>query len=111
MPRLHPTHWVYILANHPHGVLYIGVTNSLMRQIWQHKSGTTAGFSQRYGSKSLVYFEEFGDVRNAIRREKELKGWLRRRKIELIQLRNPLWTDLSAGWYCRAPLDSSLRSE
>ncbi|MSU66926.1 MAG: GIY-YIG nuclease family protein [Opitutus sp.] len=103
-------YWVYILASKPHGTLYIGVTNSLERRVWQHKSKTIAGFTKQYGVGRLVYFEEFRDVSNAIAREKQLKGWLRVRKIELIQRENPLWKDLAENWY-HPQLDSSLRSE
>ena len=88
-------YWVYLITNRPHGTLYIGVTNSLAKRIWQHRTGAFEGFSKRYGLKQLVYFEEFHDVNNAIAREKELKGWLRTRKIELIEKQNPLWRDLS----------------
>jgi putative endonuclease len=100
-----------MITNHPHGTLYIGVTNSLERRIWQHKTGFLEGFSKRYGLKHLVYFEEFRYVGNALARESELKGWLRRKKIELIEKENPLWRDLAADWYDSVALDSSLRSE
>jgi len=102
--------WVYILASKPHGTLYIGVTNSLERRVWQHKTKSMEGFSKRYGVTRLVSFEEFRDVSNAISREKELKGWLRAKKIALIENTNPLWQDLAEGWY-HLQLDSSLRSE
>ena len=111
MPPLHKSYWVYILTNHPHGTLYIGVTNSLDRRVWQHRIGVREGFTRRYGLKQLVYFEEFRDVRNALARETELKGWLRQRKIELIEKDNPLWADLAADWHGGVALDSSLRSE
>ncbi len=110
------SYWVYILSNKPHGTLYIGVTNSLERRTWQHKTGAKDGFAKRYGLHRLVYFEEFRDVTNAIRRETELKGWRRDRKIALIQQENPLWKDLAEGWHdvsvdANTALDSSLRSE
>ena len=89
------TYFVYILTNHPHGTLYIGVTNSIRRRIWQHRNGTNAGFAHRYGLQRLVHLERFEDVQNAIRREKEIKGWLRRRKVELIERENPRWADLA----------------
>lgn len=95
----HCTYWVYVLASKPHGTLYIGVTNSLERRVWQHKTKSVAGFTARYGVDQLVYFEEFRDVSNAIAREKQLKGWLRDKKIALIQKDNPLWKDLAADWY------------
>jgi putative endonuclease len=100
-----------MITNHPHGTLYIGVTNSLERRIRQHKTGIQEGFSNRYGLKHLVYFEEFHLPANAIAREAELKGWLRKRKIELIEKTNPLWKDLAADWHGSVALDSSLRSE
>jgi putative endonuclease len=87
------------------------VTNSLERRIWQHRTGEQEGFTKRYGLKQLVYFDEFREVRNAIARETELKGWLRRRKIQLIETNNPLWKDLAADWHGGVTLDSSLRSE
>ncbi|HTQ32292.1 MAG TPA: GIY-YIG nuclease family protein [Opitutaceae bacterium] len=98
MPPAHKSYWVYILTNKPHGTLYIGVTNSIDRRVWQHKTRALDGFTKRYGLNRLVYFEEFRDVAGAIDREKELKGWLRRKKIDLIQKENPLWRDLSEGW-------------
>jgi putative endonuclease len=107
MPPSHKSYWVYILTNKPHGTLYIGMTNSLERRVWQHKTKAAEGFTKCYGLDRLVYFEDFRDVTNSIKREKELKGWLRRKKIELIQKENPLWRDLSDGWF-DAQLDSSL---
>jgi putative endonuclease len=110
MPAVHKSYWVYILTNKPHDTLYIGVTNSLERRIWQHKTKVLEGFTKRYGLNRLVYFEEFRDATNAIAREKELKGWLRRKKVDLIQKENPLWRDLSEE-LLGVPLDSSLSSE
>jgi putative endonuclease len=98
MPVTHRSYWVYILTNRVNGTLYIGVTNSLERRMWEHKNGKNDGFTKRYGLNRLVYFEEFRDVTNAIARESQLKGWLRRRKIALIEAENPGWDDLSAGW-------------
>jgi putative endonuclease len=99
MPAVHRSYWVYILTNHPHGTIYVGVTNSLERRVWQHRVGAMDGFTKRYGLRRLVYFEEFRDVNNAIAREKQLKGWRRERKIELIARENPLWRDLAEGWF------------
>jgi putative endonuclease len=99
---VHATHccyWVYILASKPHGTLYIGVTNSLERRVWQHKTGVIAGFTKQYAVHQLVWFQDFRGVDNAIARETELKGWLRVKKVALIQKENPLWKDLSEGWY------------
>jgi putative endonuclease len=106
----HRSYWVYILASQRNGTLYVGVTNSLERRVWQHKSGTIEGFTKQYGLNRLIYFEDFRDVTNAIAREKQSKGWLRRRKLALIEEMNPAWNDLAADWF-DGPLDSSLRSE
>ena len=95
----HRTYWVYIVASKPNGTLYIGVTNSLERRVWQHKKGEVAGFTKQYSVNRLVYFESFRDVENAIARETQLKGWLRRKKIALIEQENPLWKDLAGDWY------------
>jgi putative endonuclease len=107
------SYWVYILTNKPHGTLYVGVTNSLERRVAQHRDseGARVSFVHRYGLGRLVYFEDFSDVRDAIAREKQLKGWLRSKKIELIRQANPLWQDLADGWRTNPPVDSSLRSE
>ncbi len=101
MPAPHKSYWVYILTNKPHGTLYVGVTNSIDRRVWQHKTKALDGFTKRYGLNRLVYFEKFRDAAGAIDREKELKGWLRRKKIDLIQKENPLWRDLSEEWFDR----------
>jgi putative endonuclease len=107
----HQSYWVYILASKPHGTLYIGVTNSLERRVWQHKTGVGGdSFTTKYAVTRLVYFEEFCDPSNAIARETVLKGWLRAKKIALIQEANPLWKDLAEEWY-HLQVDSSLRSE
>ena len=103
------SYWIYIVTNKRNGTLYVGVTNSLRRRIWQHKAKEIDGFTRQYGLTVLVYFEEFRSPTAAITREKEIKGWLRKRKLELIEAENPNWADLSTGWY--SPLDSSLRSE
>ena len=79
------------------------------RRVWQHRTKQIDGFTKRYGLARLVYFENFRNVSNAIARETQLKGWLRRKKIELIEAENPSWEDLSADWF--EPVDSSLRSE
>ena len=93
------SYFVYIITNQPHGTLYVGITNSLNRRTWQHKTGTYEGFSKHYGLKHLVYHEDFRDVRDAIAREKQLKGYSRTKKVALIAEQNPLWHDLAAGWY------------
>jgi putative endonuclease len=91
------TYSVYIMAGES-GVIYIGVTNELERRILEHKTGAVPGFSARYKLKKVVYFELFTDVRAAIAREKQLKGWLRKRKVALIESVNPNWNDLSPDW-------------
>jgi putative endonuclease len=91
------TYHVYIMASASR-VLYIGVTNYIERRVAQHKERRVAGFSARYSTCELVYREAFGDVRAAIAREKQIKGWLRARKIALIESLNPRWKDLSADW-------------
>jgi putative endonuclease len=90
-------YYVYILAS-KHHTLYIGVTGSFTRRLWQHKNKYFGGFTAKYNVDQLVYFEPFTSVRNAIAREKELKGWRRVRKIALLELENPLWSDLCADW-------------
>jgi len=102
-------YWVYILAN-IHRTLYIGVTNDLQARVLEHKQALAPGFTARYGVDRLVYSESTSDVRAAIAREKQLKGWLRRKKIDLIESTNPRWEDLSAGWFEPEATDPSLRS-
>lgn len=96
MQRNH-SYFVYILASDS-GTIYIGVTNNLERRVYEHKEGVIEGFTKKYGCKKLVYFEETSDVEVAIRREKELKGWIRKRKEELIKTINSSWKDLSLDW-------------
>ena len=86
--------YVYILANHKSGTLYIGVTTDLIKRVHQHKEGITKGFTSRYGVKRLVHYEVFEDVLTAIEREKELKKWRRAWKIALFEKANPEWRDL-----------------
>ena len=86
--------FVYILASKS-GVLYVGVTNRLRRRIVEHRLKLVDGFSARYNVTRLVYYEKFGDIRNAIAREKQIKGWLRVKKIALIESTNPRWKDLA----------------
>ena len=84
---------VYILASHPDGTLYTGVTAKLRERVWQHRTGVAGGFTKRYGIKSLVYYELHPDMPSAIRREKNIKAWPRAWKVSLIQGANPLWSD------------------
>ena len=91
---------VYILSNRRNGVLYTGVTNDLRRRLSEHRSGLDpSSFTARYNLDRLVYFETTSDIRAAIEREKQIKGWLRRKKIALIEAVNPEWQDLASGWY------------
>jgi putative endonuclease len=85
---------VYILTNKPYGTLYIGVTGNLQHRMYQHKHELFKGFSKKYALKRLVYFERFGRAYDAISREKQLKRWHRRWKINLIEGQNPDWDDL-----------------
>jgi putative endonuclease len=86
--------FVYIISSRSKA-LYIGVTNNLERRVQEHKSGVTPGFAARYHIASLIYFEEFQDVRDAIAREKQLKAWRREKKVKLIETMNPEWRDLA----------------
>jgi putative endonuclease len=90
-------YFVYILASRSR-VLYIGVTNDLQRRVYEHQHKLIAGFTSKYNVTQLVYFESTPDVRSAIAREKEIKGWLRIKKIKLIESMNPRWRDISAEW-------------
>lgn len=87
-------YYVYILSNKSNNVLYIGITHSLIKRIYEHKNKFVKGFTSKYNVNKLVYFETVDDVIVAIEREKELKGWLRGRKIELVNSLNPKWNDL-----------------
>ena len=90
--------FVYILTNRPRGVLYTGVTNDLARRLWEHRSRQSASFTRKYNLHRLVYFEVADGPLGAIAREKELKGWVRRKKIALIESANPEWRDLGEEW-------------
>ncbi len=89
------TYAVYMLSNATR-MLYIGVTNDIERRVWEHKKKLIPGFTSRYRLDSLVYLELFGNINDAIAREKQLKGWLRSKKVALITKSNPNWTDLAA---------------
>jgi putative endonuclease len=90
-------YYVYILASRPYGTLYVGVTNDLVRRVYEHREGLADGFTKRYGVRCLVYYETFDGVELAIRREKSLKRWQRPWKIALIERDNPQWGDLWSG--------------
>jgi len=88
--------YVYMLASGLNGTLYVGVTSDLIKRVWQHREGLADGFSKQYGVKNLVWYEVHTDITEAIRREKQIKKWDRRWKVELIQKGNPRWRDLYA---------------
>jgi putative endonuclease len=87
-------YYIYIMASSPRGILYTGITNNLVRRVWEHKNEFVDSFSKKYQTKRLVYFEQFTDVEYAIKREKQLKHWNRQWKINLISKTNPKWDDL-----------------
>ncbi len=91
---------VYIMASGRNGTLYTGVTSDLSRRVFEHREGLTPGFTSRYGCKRLVWYEDHFDMRDAIAREKTIKRWPRRWKIELIETMNPDWNELyrGSGW-------------
>ena len=91
-------YYVYILTNRS-GTLYTGVTSDIEHRVRQHKTGEHEGFTKRYRIDRLVYYEETDDVNAAIAREKQIKGWTRKKRIDLINAMNPRWLDLSEGWY------------
>jgi putative endonuclease len=86
--------YVHILTNRPNGILYVGVTNDLIRRVFEHRSGFVDGFTMRHGLKRLVYFEKFDDIRDAIQREHNIKHWPRAWKVRMILAGNPAWDDL-----------------
>ena len=105
-------YFVYVMSNRTH-TLYAGVTNDLVRRVFEHKNKLFEGFTARYSLDRLVYFEQTTDVGAAIAREKQLKGWLRSKKVALIESKNPRWQDLSRSWLDQNKslrADPSLRS-
>jgi putative endonuclease len=108
-------YYVYIMTNKAR-TLYVGVTNNLERRVSQHKEKHIKGFTSRYNLNELAYYAPTNDVREAIAREKQIKGWTRAKKIALIEEINPNWDDLSDAWYSTpkqsgSEVYSSLRSE
>jgi putative endonuclease len=93
-----PSYYVYILTNKSK-TLYAGVTNDLERRIYEHQNKLVPGFTLQYNITRLVFFESTPDVRAAIAREKQIKGWTRQKKIALIESTNPRWRDLSVDWF------------
>ncbi len=88
---------VYIMSSY-RGTLYTGVTNDLERRVYEHRHKLVAGFTRKYNVSKLVHFESTENIESAIAREKQIKGWRRSKKTELIESVNPYWTDLSDGW-------------
>ncbi len=86
--------FVYILASKKNGTLYIGVTNSLVKRVYEHKNNLIEGFTKKYNVHDLVYYERYNDINSTITREKQIKKWERRWKLELIEKFNPEWNDL-----------------
>ncbi len=100
---------VYILTNAHKTVFYVGVTNDLVRRVFQHKVKMNKGFTNKYNCDRLVYFEEYDDIGEAIHREKQLKKYHRSWKLELIEGMNPGWKDLSEGWYDQREFEHFIR--
>jgi putative endonuclease len=91
-------YYVHIMTNNSR-TLYTGVTDDLVRRVYEHRNKLIEGFTRKYNITRLVYYEITSDVRAAIQREKQIKGWLRKKKIALIEAANPEWKDLSERWY------------
>jgi len=91
-------YYVYIM-NSASGTLYTGMTNDLERRVYEHKNKLNEGFTKKYNVNRLAHFEVYYDVRDAIAREKQIKGWRRSKKLDLIKTRNPTWRDMSEEWY------------
>ena len=89
--------YVYIMASEMH-TLYTGMTNDLERRVYEHKHKLVPGFTSKYNITRLVYYEEYPTAKDAIYREKQIKGWLRAKKTALVESMNPTWKDLSEGW-------------
>src|SRR3546814_1134661 len=88
------TYFVYMMTSRRNGTLYVGVTNDLLRRTWEHREGLGDGFTARYGIHMLVWYEVHGAIEAAIQREKNIKHWPRRWKLDLIEKTNPAWNDL-----------------
>ena len=96
--RMSTQYYVYIMTNRS-GTLYIGVSNDLVRRVHEHKTKCIEGFTAKYNLTQLVYYEAGSDIREALAREKQLKGWRRSKKLALINSSNPKWNDLSDAWF------------
>ena len=88
------SYYIYIMASRRNGTLYIGITNDIVRRVYEHKNNFISGFTSKYSIHNLVYYEQFDNIESAIQREKQLKKWNRKWKIELIERVNPNWKDL-----------------
>jgi putative endonuclease len=88
------SYWVYILASRPRGTLYVGMTNDLVRRIYEHREGLAVGFTKEHRVKTLVYYEQHATAIGAIQREKNIKHWSRKWKMDLVLSQNPDWRDL-----------------
>ncbi len=103
-------YYVYILTNRS-GTLYVGVTNDLLRRLYEHKHKLIPGFTKCYNIDRLVYYEHTPDVRAAIAREKQIKRWRREKKVVLIESKNRDWHDLAAGWFSEYPEADNARRD
>ena len=97
--NMNTQYYVYILTNQSNKVLYTGVTSDLKKRVYEHKYKLVKGFTSKYNIHKLVYYDICEDIENAIQREKQIKGWLRKRKNALIESTNPEWKDLSLEIY------------
>jgi len=95
-------YYVYIMSSH-RGVVYLGVTSDLIRRVYTYREGRENGFTKKYNVTKLVYYETTSDVHSALAREKQIKGWVRKKKLELIESMNPSWVDLASSWVDSTP--------
>ena len=102
------SYYVYFVTNDFNKVLYTGFTNNLERRVYEHKEGVVDGFTSKYKTSKLVYFEVFDDPENAILREKQIKNWNRQKKNFLVNQSNPQWCDLTEDWYQNSDPSASL---
>lgn len=98
MPKLQE-HQIYITTNQRHTIFYTGISNNLKRRIWQHKRGLINGFTKKYNIDKLVYYKSCLSKAIAAKREKEIKGWTKQKKINLVKTINPEFKDLSKAWF------------
>jgi len=100
------TYWVYIMTNKNRRVLYTGITNDIERRVQEHKAKVGSNFTTKNNCTILLYFEDFGNVAEAIQREKQIKNWKRVWKEALINEKNPNWDDLALDWFCGEDLEA-----